>query len=185
MDDIGSKYTKEQRELFCCYYVMLGDLREAALRSGSTRESAAADGIAMLKGKGVRRKIEELRGLMDSGSVISGLYRLAFGSSADGILLTFMEEAPGAEYLRSLDLYGVSEFKQGKNGTEVRFFDRQKALEKLYELKGEIADRKKAAELIEALTGAEEGEEGDEYATVVAEAAADGELVEEAGVPEV
>lgn len=185
MDNIGSRYTKEQRELFCCYYVMLGDLREAALRSGSSEESAIADGIAMLKGEGVRRKIEELRGLTDSGYVLSGLYRLAFGSSADGVMLTFMEEAPGAEYLRSLDLYGVSEYKHGKNGSEVRFFDRQRALEKLYELKGEIADRKKAAELIEALTGAGEGEAGDEYATAVAEAAIDGDMVEEAGVPEV
>ena len=153
---MAGRFTREQKELFCCYYVMLGDLKEAAIRSGSDACSAEADGLALLSSLRCRKRIQELRSLTDTASVAAGVRRLAFGSFADGIMLAFTEEAPSPEYLRRLDLFCVSEFRHGKNGTEVRFFDRQKALEKLYELETAFSDRDKTAGLIEALSASAE-----------------------------
>lgn len=155
---IAADFTREQKELFCCYYVMLGDLNEAAIKAGIPRDSALSDGLELLRSSFCRRKIAELRSLTDTASVIAGLRRLAFGSCADGIMLAFMDEAPSPDTLRSLDLFCVSEFKHGKNGSEVRFFDRQRAVEKLYELETAFSDRDKSAALIEALS-ASAGEE--------------------------
>lgn len=64
--------------------------------------------------------------------VAAGLRRLAFGRGTDALRLLRPEETPNVE---TLDLFNVSEIKQAKNGgLEIKFFDRQKALEKLAEL---------------------------------------------------
>ncbi len=63
--------------------------------------------------------------------IISGYYRLAFGCFADAVSLLFSEEI-SPETIQQLDLFNISEIKRKKNGeTEIKFFDRLKALEKL------------------------------------------------------
>lgn len=66
--------------------------------------------------------------------VKGGLHRLAFGSTTDAVELLFFEETPPPSKLAGLDLFHVSEVKRGKNGVEVKLFDRLKALEALARL---------------------------------------------------
>lgn len=161
---MSKKEMREMRKRFCILYAALGDAEEAAVRAGAERAEALGFAACCLKSRVCRRHIARLRELSDdSGTVISGLRRLAFGSSSDAVRLVFAEEFPPPSELEGLDLFGVSEIKRDKGGgVEVRFFDRMKALEKLYELEKAQEDSKRADGLIEALTASvKENELGD------------------------
>lgn len=151
---------KAKRNAFCCYYVMLGNVTEAAERAGFGRENALTEGVKCLRSAECRRTIAALREVLsDSGNVSAGLKRLAFGSCSDAVYLVFADELPPQEIIERLDLFNVSEIRRVKGGgVEVKLFDRLKALEKLFELESSCSDRNKAADLIAALTSsAEEG----------------------------
>lgn len=156
---------KAKRDAFCCYYVMLGNVAEAAEKAGFDRENALTEGIKCLRSAECRRTIAGLRDVLnDSGNVSAGLKRLAFGNCADAVYLVFADELPPAEIIERLDLFNVSEIKRVKGGgVEVKLFDRLKALEKLFELESSCSDRNKAADLIAALTSsAEDGDCSDD-----------------------
>lgn len=151
---------KAKRNAFCCYYVMLGNVIEAAERAGFDRKNALAEGVKCLRSAECRRTIAGLREVLNDGSNVSaGLKRLAFGSCTDAVYLVFADELPPPDMIEKLDLFNVSEIKRVKGGgVEVKLFDRLKALEKLFELESTCSDRNKAADLIAALTSsAEEG----------------------------
>ena len=154
--------TKARLNSFCCNYVTLGSVEEAAVRAGFPREAALSEGIELLRTEECRQLISQLRGLLsDSGTVAAGLKRLAFGSCTDAVYLVFADELPPAEVIGRLDLFNVSEIKRVKGGgVEVKLFDRLKALEKLFELETAFNDRGKAESLIKALTA--EGESDDD-----------------------
>lgn len=145
---------KQKRKAFCCNYVLLGNVEEAAVRAGFDRENALLDGVACLESAECKRLIAKLRNtLEDGGNVISGLKRLAFGSCTDAVYLVFADELPPSSVISDLDLFNVSEIKRVKGGgVEVKLFDRQKALEKLFEFENSYSDRGNAESLIEALT---------------------------------
>lgn len=63
-----------------------------------------------------------------------GLERLAFGSASDAMRLLYLEDVPSAEVLAGMDLFHVAEVKRGKNGVEVKLFDRFRAMELLEKL---------------------------------------------------
>ena len=154
----GQKFSKTYS--FCCWYVILGNAAEAAVRAGYSPETACEVGMKLLASGRCRRLISSMReSLSDQGGIISGLRRLAFGSCSDAAALAFADELPSPEVMRSLDLFNVSEIKRVKGGgVEIKFFDRLKALEKLWELENAFSDRDKAAGLIGALlSSAEEG----------------------------
>ena len=65
-------------------------------------------------------------------AVKAGLFRLAFSSAPDAALLISSPDSP--DHLDSLDLFSVSEIKAGKNGVEIKFADRLRALEQLWEI---------------------------------------------------
>lgn len=155
---------KNKLNSFCCNYVLLGSIEEAAVRAGISRENALAEGIELLKADECQQLIAQLRELLaDSGSVTAGLKRLAFGSCTDAVYLVFADELPPAEVIGKLDLFNVSEIKRVKGGgVEVKLFDRMKALEKLFELESAFTDRCKAESLIKALTADEECESIDD-----------------------
>ena len=146
---------KQKRRAFCCNYVLLGNVAEAAVRAGFDRENALLEGVACLESAECKRLITKLREVLaDSGNVVSGLKRLAFGSCTDAVYLVFADELPPPDVISGLDLFNVSEIKRVKGGgVEVKLFDRQKALEKLFEFENTCSDRGNAASLIEALTG--------------------------------
>lgn len=159
---MSAKDSKAERNAFCAYYAMLGDVTEAAVRAGIPKEAALEKGAAYLSGRACKRRIGTLReALADPDIISAGLRRLAFGSCTDAVYLVFCDELPPPSVIEGLDLFNVSEIKRVKGGgVEVKLFDRLKALEKLFELGSASSDRSKAESLLEALTaGSEEGEE--------------------------
>lgn len=142
--------------LFCCYYAKLGNIFEAAIKAGFSQQTALAEGIRILSQSKYKKLVSKLSGeKMQSKELIStGLERLAFGSSNDAAFLVFSEENITPERIASLDLFNVSEIKKVKGGgVEVKFFDRQKAMEKIYDyVSGDNAENA-ASNLIEALAG--------------------------------
>lgn len=92
----------------------------------------------------------------DTELVAEGLRKLAFGDVNDAVRLAFCDEMPSAETLAGMNLFLVSEIKRDKGGgVEVRFFDRLKAIEKLYDYAHAGENGAAAASLLEALTGAQ------------------------------
>ncbi len=156
---------RTKRNAFCCYYTLLGNAEEAALKAGFDKENALAEAVKCLRSEHCRKNIASLRkNLSDSGNVTAALRRLAFGSCSDVISLAFADELPSHDILSRLDLFNVSEIKRDKSGRiEIKLFDRLKALEKLYELENAFSDRDKAADLLRALSSsAEEDNEIDD-----------------------
>lgn len=148
------KNIQQKRKEFCCNYVLYGNVKEAAILAGFEKENALLDGVECLESAKCKKLISQLREVLsDSGNVIAGLKRLAFGSCADAVYLVFADELPPSSIISELDLFNVSEIKRVKGGgVEVKLFDRQKALEKLFEFENSCSDRGSAASLIEALT---------------------------------
>lgn len=120
-----------KEELFCTYYLLDRNGREAAAKSGyrSPQKSAARllrkkDVVSFIKAADEKTKRKQQ-------DVAAGYYRLAFGCVADAVKLLFCDE-PSEDELEKADLFSVSEIKRQKGGgIEVKFFDRLKALEKL------------------------------------------------------
>lgn len=70
----------------------------------------------------------------DTQLVIDGLKKLAFGKVNDAVSLVFAEDLPPPSALAKMNLFNISSVKKVKGGgVEIQFFDRQKALEKLYD----------------------------------------------------
>ena len=122
--------TKKEKE-FCRYYVTLQNSREAASNAGYGMLSRLAGEKLMMK-KDVKDEIARLNKLNEDLSCAKqGFRRLAFGSVADAIRLIDGER----DNLDSMDLFMVSDIKLVKGGgMEVKFYDRQKALESLASL---------------------------------------------------
>ena len=71
----------------------------------------------------------------------------------DAVRLAFCEEVPSVQTLARMDLFNVSSIKRVKGGgVEGQFFDRQKALERLYEYAREGQNGQTAERLLDALT---------------------------------
>lgn len=147
---------------FCCCYAKLGNISEAAVMAGCDRSNALEWGIGILRKRKYSRLASQLRSVLSSevrSQVMSGLERLAFGDFRDAALLALREEPPTEEEMMKLDLYNISEIKRVKGGgVEVKFFDRQKALEKMMEYAGNADQRAAAKSLLNALSGADDDE---------------------------
>ena len=90
----------------------------------------------------------------------AGYQRLAFGSICDAISLLYKSD-PSKEDLEGMDLFLVSEIKRPKDGSmEIKFFDRQKALERMYEYASSADSGATARSLLAALAGGGDGEDG-------------------------
>ncbi len=153
----------DEREVtFCRLYARLGNIREAAIQAGLPPEDALAVGLDILGKKKNRRLVKQLRAVLSEelgSSVVCGLMRLAFGDITDAVRLLNAEEPLSSEELSRLDLINVSEIKRVKGGgMEIKFFDRQKAMEKLLELSGDSDRRSAAQNLLGALIGDGEDE---------------------------
>ena len=128
-----------KQKLFCYYYLKLGDVKESAVHAGFPKLTAMYEGQKILCSKAGQDYISRLNGksLCDGADLVKrGLTRLAFGSVNDAVTLLFSEnEDITPETFEGLDLFNVSEIKRQKGGAvEIKFFDRQKALEALSEL---------------------------------------------------
>jgi hypothetical protein len=81
------------------------------------------------------------------------------GNIADAVSLIYMDN-PSAEELRNMDLFMISEIRRKDNATEIKFFDRYKALNRLVD---EDSAATQSVPLFEALeAGAEKLGSNDE-----------------------
>lgn len=138
---------------FAQMFVRTRNGAEAAVRLGAPADRAKMIEASYLSSKNVREQIHRL----DSEDtqtlcyVKTGLSRLAFGSINEAAALIFSDDITRDDILRA-DLFNVSEIKRDKNGgVEMKFFDRQKALEKLVELDPELREVSAAQEFLEAV----------------------------------
>lgn len=148
------KNNDKRRYNFCCWYAVLGNPEEAAVKAGYPKAAALTEATKCLNDKNCRNLITALAQVIsDKSPAKAGLRRLAFGACNDAIALAFADEIPTAEDIGKLDLFNVSEIKRVKGGgVEIKLFDRLKALEKLYELETAQDSKSVAAGLIEALS---------------------------------
>lgn len=137
-----AKKLSQKQVSFCRAFVRTRNPREAATAAGfllfpeRTAEKLLSD-------TAVKLKIEELdRALsVQRAELIAGYRRLAFGSVADAVRLLLASDSDEPLNPDTLDLFCVSEIKRPKGGgLEIKFFDRQKALDRLSELQEASAD---------------------------------------------
>lgn len=124
--------TKKQKD-FCLNFAVTNNPREAAASAGYSFPQIA--GLKLLEDSKVISQIAKLREQkINTAEIVAGLKRIAFGSVGDSVKLLFGQDF-NLQNFEELDLFNVSEIKRGANGTiEVKFFDRQRALEKLLEV---------------------------------------------------
>lgn len=127
--DIKELTSKEK--LFCTYYSLNRNPREAAVKSGFMFPEKSA--LRLLKRKEVNEEISRIdkqRRATDN-DVALGFARLAFGCVSDAITLIFKDDVSESD-IEKMDLFNIAEIKRKKGGDiEIKFFDRLKALEKL------------------------------------------------------
>lgn len=137
------KQLSARERLFCRLFAETGSPREAAARAGYAVFPERA-GLKLLERAPVREEIKDVIGERNrqKTQAADGLYRIAFGSTADALKLLFRGESMEESELESLDLYSISEVKrQSGGGMEIKFFDRLKALEQLERLESSAAQR--------------------------------------------
>lgn len=124
--------TKTEKD-FCKFYATTRNAREAAIMSGIS-VFAERKGQKMLLRDDIRCEIERIESEMDKSKneALAGYRRLAFGSIADAVRLIIAESTGEILDVEKLDLFSVSDIKKVKGGgMEIKFFDRQKALESI------------------------------------------------------
>lgn len=127
------KQLSKKEDSFCRHYATCQNVREAAYLAGYTVLPSLA-GDRLLSRQDIRQRIDALMSERSAFSqAAAGFRRLAFGSVADAIRLIDGERND----LDGLDLFMVSDIKIPKGGgMEIKFFDRQKALESLAAIEG-------------------------------------------------
>ena len=154
---------------FARIFVRTRNAEETARRMGALPEQSADVGEEMLDSKRVKDEIRKLD-KEDSQTlcyVKTGLSRIAFGSINDAVALMFDDNVTREQIMKA-DLFNVAEIKRVKGGgVEIKFRDRQKALEKLVELDPELKEHSDAESFLRAVySGSEKipAPEEDEYA---------------------
>lgn len=145
---------------FARMFVRLRCGSETAVKLGVAPKDAQAQSARMLASASVKRAIKKLDKDDEQtlAYVKTGLSRLAFGQVNDVAALVFAEQ-PDPELIAQADLFNVSELKRVKGGgVEVKFFDRQKALEKLFELDPELREQSKAEQFLNAVRDSAQGD---------------------------
>ncbi len=123
-----------KEQLFCSYYSLRRNGREAAVKAGYRLPERSA--AKLLEKKAVLDEIERLdkKKAITDRAIAAGYYRLAFGCVSDAVNLMFTDN-PLSEDVENMDLFNIADIKKAKGGgVEIKFFDRLKALEKLEQL---------------------------------------------------
>lgn len=150
--------TKKEKA-FCVGFLDTGSVTEAEKYAGLKK-----GGNELICRKDICDEIQRLSAVQSkslSQVARAGLKRLAMGSIADAVSLIYMD-SPDRERLKDMDLFMISEIRRKDNATEIKFFDRFKALN---ELADTCESREDAAPFYDALIkGAEfirSNEDGD------------------------
>lgn len=128
----NEKLTKREFT-FCKEYAFCRNPKEAAKKAGISVFPEIAGTAWLMQGK-IQKEIKKIEESQKSSlkEALCGYRRLAFGSISDAVKLIMQSDT--GEFLNpdELDLFMVSEIKKPKGGgMEIKFFDRQKALERI------------------------------------------------------
>lgn len=148
------------KHAFCCWYLALGNVREAAVRAGCPPDTAEAEGLRMLRTPACRtllKRLSDAQPLPLRYLVTAGLARLAFGAANDAVRLAFSESLTD-ETISGLDLFHVTSIKHDRNGFEIKLADRLAAMQQLLACAEESDSGAAAAALLDALRGASAAE---------------------------
>ncbi len=153
---------KQALKTFALVFSQCCDPKTAAVACGYKPDEALSAGLSLLSKPYVRRLIEksfrDRQRLYDC--VRAGLEKIAFGQCNDAVKLAFTEtESVTPKLIDTLDLSLVSAIKRDKDGgVDLKLFDRQKALEALYELDRSGSGENAAMSFLKALDGDGEAE---------------------------
>lgn len=145
---------------FALHFSKTRNAVESAIAIGINPIKAKLDGIKLIYDRKFKRQIMSIDKANNSErcDIRTGLERLAYGRVNDAVALVFYEEIT-PHMLAEADLFNVSEIKKIKGGgVEIKFFDRQKALERLDEINNQLKNDEKAKNLVEAIYGCETNE---------------------------
>lgn len=127
---LGLAGLTKKEKTFCVEFVSSGNIAEAERNA-----RLEGKGKLLLCRKDICDELQRLSSIQSKSLEMiarAGLKRLAIGGVSDAVRLIFLEK-PGDEELDSLDLFNISEIRRKGEQTEIKFFDRFKALEKLLE----------------------------------------------------
>lgn len=134
------KLSKKHRErLFCQYYAVFLDAVQAAKQAGF--QDPQAEGPLLLARPDIQLTLAQLQdqySFLLKNQAMEGYRRLAFSSAKDAVRL--LKTPLGPEDGAGLDLFSVSEIRTSPSGVQIKFADRQKALDRLCELAREMQD---------------------------------------------
>lgn len=128
-----SEKLSKREENFCREYAFCRNLKEAAKKAGAAIFPEIAGTAWLMQGK-IQKEIEKIDSSQKASAkeALSGYRRLAFGSISDAIKLILSTDTGETLNPEELDLFMISEIKRPKGGgMEIKFFDRQKALERI------------------------------------------------------
>lgn len=126
------KLSKKEQE-FCRAYLYHRNVGKAARLAGYTIIPEAF-GIRLLADKRISAELTRMEKELSvtRDEALAGYRRLAFGEIADAVKLILAADKGETIEPGALDLFMVSEIKKPKGGgMEIKFFDRQKALERI------------------------------------------------------
>ena len=141
---IAIKELTSKEKLFCTYYSLGRNGREAAVKSGYIFPEKSA--VKLLRRREIAEEIASLDKQREATEkdIAIGYQRLAFGCISDAVCLLFSDEV-SRDDIEKMDLFNVSEIKRKKGGDiEIKFFDRLKALEKLTDIGNMHTDGEKS-----------------------------------------
>lgn len=131
---ITIKELTPKEKLFCTYYSLSRNGREAASRAGYIFPEKTA--LRLMRRREITEEIASIdkqRRATDN-DIAMGFARLAFGCVSDAVSLVFKDDVSDGD-IENMDLFNIAEIKRKKGGDiEIKFFDRLKALEKLTEI---------------------------------------------------
>lgn len=131
------KKPTEQEKRFCKFLSIYRIPETAAALAGYKNPKKAVK--KLLLNESITKYLKRNDPSPETSEIEAGLRRLAFGSGADIIRLVSAENI-SALPLDEMDLMLISEIKIPRDGCiEIKLHDRQKALEKLLEIKKESA----------------------------------------------
>lgn len=150
--DFGDEKMRKKEQLtpreenFCRAFVYSREPRASAARAGFSLNPERT-AMKLLNSRKIRERISELENERQArvAEVTDGYRRIAFGSVADAVRLILLDGVPEEAELEKMDLTMVSDIKRPKGGgLEVKFFDRLKALDRLYELSNAAGENEKS-----------------------------------------
>ncbi len=127
----------EKEKLFSLRYVSTGNPVNSLKFAGYTKKLCTPKkAISLLEKKHIKKKIQELREEQRKklkSTVICGLKKLAFGSINNQVKILMSKNFEN-QNSPSHDLFNVQEIRIPRSGAlEIKFFNRQSAMEKLLE----------------------------------------------------